>query len=137
MSVTDPIETIRDWYNRGQCGVFAAVLHERTGWPVCGLYQAPGRPGHEGAFHWVCRAPDGTYADAAGIGQAESDVTSRYAGHGRNIVIHETTLDDMVARFKRPRRNFVIARKEHLDLLLPDLDEALKFGSDTLDALSR
>lgn len=104
--------------------MFAAVLHERTGWPIFGVYHPGGGPGMSAPMHWVCRTPDGLFADASGQELVESDLQAEYRlWIGQLADLHEADLQEVMKRFRRPADDYRLARDEHLDLLLPGLPQ--------------
>lgn len=118
--IADPVERARAWYLRGSCSVFAAVLWERTGWPIVGFHAATDGPGRWSPRHWACLDPDGGYADARGRGLSLADMETAY---GAGLVPVEADMAEVVSRFVRPVGNYEAARA-HLETLLPGLPDA-------------
>lgn len=120
------LSDLRLFYANGMCSVLAVVVHERTGWPICGFYLGPdGRPGFDAPVHFACRAPDGTFSDARGTGRSLEEIVAEYGLDGRReLLVHEVSVEEVMSLFRRHQWNYAIAREEHLDLLLPDLDGA-------------
>ncbi len=125
-AIADPRERLRVFYTRGMCSVFAAALHERTGWPIVGFYGRGGRPGREGTAHWACASPAGGYADARGMDRSLAEMEADF---GMPLEPHERPPSEMLWRAVRPAALYGEAR-DHLDVLLPGLDQALRQGTD-------
>lgn len=111
-----------DRYLHGMCGPLALAVHERTGWPTFGIFDAPGGAWTDKPRHVACRAPDGTYADARGTGLDEEAFLSAYRRPGAvPLEVRPFPPAEVRAMFRsRTAADFALAA-EHLPRLLPGL----------------
>ena len=110
---------LRQFYARGMCGVFATVLHERTGWPIIGLCDGDAQAG-DAPRHWVCADPAGGYADSSGLGRSLGEIEMEF---GKALEAVPCPVSDVIRRFVRPTHSYEIARG-HLMEILPELEMA-------------
>lgn len=108
------------YYLRGWCSVLALAIHERTRWPIVGVFD-PWEERHP--MHVACRAPDGSYVDAQGAGQGLGEFSDPYKKWSDcPIVVREMSPSHVLACFPLHPHYHDLARDEHLDILLPDLE---------------
>src|SRR5438093_9317454 len=72
-AVPEDFESIEDVFENSYCHSLALALHERTGWPIVGLYNQ-----RLGTDHYLVRRPDGFLVDVHGA-RPESEVLDDWA----------------------------------------------------------
>ncbi len=109
-------------YLRGQCGTLALAVHDRTGWPTVGVFDAPGGLFTEKPRHVACQAPDGRYVDARGEGLDEAGLVEgfRLAG-GMSLEVRPFAPEAVRRMFRSRTETDHILAAEHLAALLPGL----------------
>lgn len=114
---------LETFYMEGWCAVLGEAIHKRMGWPVVGIF----KPWEEKIIiHVACKAPDGTYVDARGMGQTREQLCAPYEDWPDcPLDVREVTLEHLHELFKRHPYYHEVALNEHLDLLLPELSPEL------------
>ena len=105
-------------YLHGWCAHLACAIQRRTGWTMVGIH---GPDEHGGPpRHVACRLPDGTFADARGIGLSAAAVCEGYVDAIEEFTMRPVSAGEMIARFHREEGAHEQASRD-CDRLLPDL----------------
>lgn len=137
-------------YTHGLCGVLATVVHQLTGWPVCGVYlhhwawsqkalivdgvcygaaKTYPEAWDRQPLHVVVRQPDGRrYCDGWGAAQSRDAVASHYRdlGHrtrtaySEHVRVRRTPAIDL---FRGKPEDYALCLVEHVPRLIPELSE--------------
>jgi hypothetical protein len=110
---------VETFYMHGWCAVLGEAIHKRTGWPVVGIFE-PWEDKH--IIHVACRAPDGTYIDARGMGQTREQLCEPYeCWPDCPLDVREVSLEHLHRNFLRHPYYHEVALNEHIDYLFPEL----------------
>ena len=110
---------LQEFYLHGMCAPFALALADRTGWELVGLHAS--RDADDPPVHLLCRAPDGTLADARGWG-LDADMAMEGMSYARHLL---PATRETVLRFLRHPGIHRLAAAHVDDLLVPGFGTAL------------
>lgn len=117
-------------YLHGWCAHLACAIQRRTDWTMVGIH---GPDEHGGPpRHVACRLPDGTFADARGIGLSAAAVCEGYVDAIEEFTMRPVSAGEMIARFHREEGAHEQASRD-CDILLPELPPGEHQATFTMD----